>query len=137
MTVAGEDGGVWVTIGIAVIGNIATAVVTAWGIIRWLLLRIDEVRDDSERKIEAVRAATERSHDKLRTEVLTQLDAHRDEYRQDRTEAQRWREGVLATMLTRAEADRMLDRQNEQLLDRLDSRFRPLVDEARKRRSTD
>jgi uncharacterized membrane protein YhiD involved in acid resistance len=136
MTIAGEDG-VWVTIGIAVIGNLVTAVVTAWGVIRWLLLQIDDVRDKSEQKIEAVRKDNEAANERLERKVLAQLDAHRGEYRQDQINAQRWREGVLATMLTRAEADRMLDRQNEQLLDRLDSRFRPLVEEARKRRSTD
>jgi hypothetical protein len=135
-TPVGDDG--WVQIGvqiaIALVASILTAIGTAWGTVRWLLHRIDEVRVNSEQKIDAVRSISEKANDKLRTDVLAQLDAHRAEYRDDRTEAQRWREGVLATMLTRAEADRMLDRQNETLLDRLDIRFRPLIDEIRKTR---
>src|SRR5690242_6836492 len=101
--------------------GVVAALTTAGAFFGWLLKRIEAVRTDSEIKIEGVRIANEAAINKLRAEVVGQIEAHRRDYREDRQEAQRWRENVLSTMVTRSELDRTTDRQTNELFERLDT----------------
>lgn len=115
-------------VGASVGSGVIAALATAGSLIGWLLRRIDAVRANSEEKIEAVRLAGEAAIEKLRNEVVGHIEAHRRDYREDRIESQKWREGVLSSMVTRPEMDRLIDRQTDDLLERLDARVKPLLE---------
>lgn len=119
-----EDGAWW-----QAIGAVAVLIGLLSGVIKWLL-----------GKIEAVRMSNDAATDRLRAEMSARLDAHAREYREDRTEAQRWREGAavtMASMVTRVELERQLRNQSDDIIGRLDVRVTPLLEDRRRTRNAE
>jgi hypothetical protein len=125
-----DDGTAWYQI----VGYVIAGLMPIGGLVAWLHRRIDAVRVDADVKIKAVELANKAAIDDLRKDIIGRMDGHAREYREDRQESHRWRENVLSTMVTRAEIDRLTDRQTEELLDRLDARVKPLLDREREAR---
>ena len=129
MTAIPDDGTAWYQI----VGYVIAGLMPAGGLVAWLHRRIDAVRIDADMKIKAVEIASKAAIDDLRKDVVGQIEGHRREYREDRQESHRWREGILSSMVTRTEMDRLIDRQTDELLERLDARVKPLLDKDARR----
>lgn len=130
MTAIPDDGTTWYQ----VIGYVIAGLMPAGGLVAWLHRRIDAVRIDADMKIKAVELSNKAAIDEVRKDIISRMDGHAREYREDRQEAHRWREGVLSSMVTRTEMDRLIDRQTDELLERLDARVKPLLDRDREAR---
>lgn len=130
MSAIPDDGTTWYQI----VGYMIGGLMPVGGLVAWLHRRIDAVRVDADAKIKAVELANKAAVEDLRKDIIGRMDGHAREYREDRQEAHRWREGVLSTMVTRTEMDRLIDRQTDELLERLDARVKPLLDRNREAR---
>lgn len=107
-----DDGDAWRWLA----GAAGAVVAAVWGVVRWLLGRIETVRLEAREE----RVATE-------TKLEKALADHRAEAMGWHNSATGFRETVLSTMVTRTELDRQLDRQRDELLERLDARITPLL----------
>lgn len=130
MSAIPDDGTAWYQM----VGYVVGALMPVGGLVAWLHRRIDAVRIDADMKIKAVELASKAAIDELRRDIIGRMDGHAREYREDRQESHRWREGILSSMVTRAEMDRLTAHQTDELLERLDARVRPLLDRDREPR---
>ncbi|HEX3587809.1 MAG TPA: hypothetical protein VH024_17550 [Candidatus Angelobacter sp.] len=107
---SGDDVSVWQPLGAFALSLFGIG----FGIFRWFLGKIKEIRLENEQAILV-----------LRTEVIARLDRQYSESREDREQIGKFRELILQTMATRTEVERALDRQTQQIVERLDARFSP------------
>ncbi len=110
-----DDAGSWQQVVTGVVAVVIPMVGTGWGVVKWLLGKIDAVSTSNNQAISV-----------LRLEVVSRLDQHVSEYRDDRKDDAKWRENILSMMATRNEVERQLDRQTEQIIGRLDAKFSPM-----------
>lgn len=96
------------------------------GLVAWLFRRIEAVRTEAADATTDGDDALRLALDKLRTELAASLSSHRHEFADSQREAGKFREYVVSTMATRNDMERAIDKQTEQLLDRLDARFSPI-----------
>ena len=98
-------------------GVVIPVALAGWGTVKWLLARIEEVRDAAEAR---------------NLMLLARLDAHEVRCAARDDEMRRWREGVLEKMVPRNEMRQMFDSHNATLLNELSVRFGRIVDAARR-----
>ena len=106
----------------AVVGGIAAV----GGFIGWFLREIRVVRSEAAQGTADGDARLNARLDSLRVELTTSLDGHRREFAEAQHEAGKFREYIVSTMATRNDLERAIDKQTEQLIDRLDARFAPM-----------
>lgn len=105
---------------------IAAGVAVIGGFIGWFLREIRIVRNEAAQATADGDARLSVGLEKLRAELTISLDGHRREFADAQREAAKFREYIVSTMATRNDLERAIDKQTEQLIDRLDARFAPM-----------